>query len=75
MEGETGISTPDLHEMRVWMVSQLYWDPAANATELMLDGFYYTAATPHLLEHMRLYTAAVVAATLLPLPQLLVWYS
>ena len=27
----------DLHEMKAWMLSQLYMDRDANATELMLD--------------------------------------
>lgn len=54
--------SPDLHEMRVWMLSQLYMDANANATELMLDflhGYYGPQATPHLLRHMHLYTDAV----------------
>jgi hypothetical protein len=62
MEACDGFQPPDLHEMRVWMLSQLYWDANANATELMLDfldGYYGPQATPHLLTHMRLYTDAV----------------
>ena len=65
MEGDTSTSTPDLHEMRIWMLARLYWDPLADADVLMhefLDGFYGSEATPLLLQHMQLYTAAVNAS-------------
>ena len=42
MEGETGVSTPDLHEMRVWMLARLYFSPTASGPALMrefLDSF------------------------------------
>jgi hypothetical protein len=52
----------DLHEMKAWLLGQLYMDRHANATELMLDflnGYYSPRATPLILVHMRLYTDAV----------------
>ena len=52
------LRTADLHELRSWVLSSLYWDSSRDVDALIsefLAGFYSAEAAPLVLEHMQAY--------------------
>lgn len=63
-EADPTFVTPDLQELRAWVLQSLLWDVRRDADALIdefLAGYYSPAAAPHVLDHMRAYREEVEA--------------
>ena len=65
-EGEGSYPVAEMDEMRSWLLASLSFDPSRNGTALMhefLRGFYGEQAAPLVLQHMKIWTDAVLRSS------------